>query len=149
MNICLLLIGSIFLLQHANAFLRNQKRMTRNKLESKSRLASLHLLSPEEDDPNRKRKINAISHPNPFSDFQPRQDPNDPLYTVFWKKCPECTTLLEEMEARGLRVVFIDGQAIFDIIWDEPLVYKNEELLTEWFSGNQGSPFVSPPPPFR
>ena len=134
MNICLLIIGSTLLLQRANAFLRNQKLVTKTKTESKSRLASLHLLSPEEDDPNRKKKIDILSQPNPFSDFQLRQDPKNPLYTVFWKKCPECTKLLEEMEARGLRVVFIDGQAIFDIIWDEPLVYKNEEVLAGWFN---------------
>ena len=130
MNLCLLLIGSTLILQRANAFLRNQKLVT----ESKTRLASLHLLSPEEDDPNRKKKMTILSQPNPFSDFQPRQDAKHPLYTVFWKKCKACTELLAEMEARGLRVVFIDGQEIFDIIWDEPLVYKNEEVLVGWFN---------------
>jgi hypothetical protein len=123
-----LLFGlSTLFLQYTNAFLARK-----TIIKSKTRL-SLVLLTPE-DDPNRKKKIEILSQPNPFSDFQLRQDPKNPLYTVFWKKCPECTELLAEMEARGLRVVFIDGQEIFDIIWDEPIVYKNEEILTGWFN---------------
>ena len=104
----------------------------------KKKLFQNHLASficfPEEDDPNRKKKINILSQPNPFSDFQLRQDSNHPLYTVFWRECPECSKLLEEMEVRGLRVVFINGQEIFNIIWDEPIVYKNEEVLVGWFN---------------
>jgi len=129
MNLFLLLSLSILLVQYTNAFLaRKSIIQTRTSL-------SLVLLSPE-DDPKRKKKIDILSQPNPFSDFQPRQDPDDPLYTVFWKKCRECTELLEEMEANGLRVIFIDGEAIFDIIWDEPIIYKNEEILIGWFSGH-------------
>ncbi len=130
MNLFLLFGLSILFLQYTNAFLA--RKVTGTIFHSKTRL-SLVLLSPE-DDPNRKKKIDVLSTPNPFSEFQPRQDPNYPLYTVFWKKCPECTELLEEMEARGLRVVFINGQEIFDIIWDEPIVYKNEEVLVGWFN---------------
>ena len=131
MNLFLLFGLSILFLQYTNAFL---VRKTQIKLKSKSNThLSLVLLSPE-DDPNRKKKIDILSQPNPFSEFQLRQDPNHPLYTVFWKKCPECTKLLEEMEARGLRVVFINGEEIFNIIWDEPIVYKNEEVLVGWFN---------------
>ena len=143
MNPFLLFVVSILFLHKTGAFLIRTPSI--QKRESMTRL-SLLLLSPEEDDPNRKKKIDILSQPNPFSEFQPRQDSDNPLYTVFWKKCPECTKLLEDMEARGLRVVFIDGQAIFDIIWDEPIVYKNEEILLGWFSGNQGSPDA---PPFQ
>ena len=131
MNLFLLFGLSILFLQYTNAFLA-RKIKSIQQIKSKTRL-SLVLLSPE-DDPKRKKTIEFLSTPNPFSEFQPRQDPQNPLYTVFWKKCPECTELLEEMEARGLRVVFINGEAIFDIIWDEPIVYKNEEVLVGWFN---------------
>jgi len=161
MNHFLLFTVSILFLQNNIHAFRTIKPIIKNKHDSTTRLASI-LLIPPEDDPKRKKKIDILSQPNPFSEFQPRQDPNYPLYTVFWKKCRECTELLEEMEARGLRVVFIDGQAIFDIIWDEPIVYKNEEILVGWFdiyeeifyekgtnSNAQAPPFVSKPPPFQ
>jgi hypothetical protein len=105
---------------------------TGNLVEFFNGIYSLQLLSPE-DDPNHKKKTDILFTPNPFSEFQLKEDPDHPLYTVFWKRCDECTKLLEEMEAIGLRVVFIDGKEIFDIIWDEPIVYKNQQVLVGWF----------------
>ena len=61
-------------------------------------------------------------------------NPNHPLYTVFWQKNEKCTELLEEMEANGMQVYFIDGTDVFaNILWDEPIIYKNEGILSGWF----------------
>jgi hypothetical protein len=130
MNAILLFTVSILFLHSFTSFLTR-----RTPIKNKTRL-SLILLSPEDQDP-KKKKLNLDWESNWEMEIEReremKQQETDPLYTVFWRECHECTKLLQEMEDRGMRTFFVNGEELFDMMLDEPFVCKEEQILDGWF----------------
>jgi hypothetical protein len=138
MNAFLLFTASILflhLLPGISSFLTRRIPINKNKKLLKTRL-SLVLLSPDSEDP-KKKKLN-LDWENNWEmeierEMQMKNQENNPLYTVFWRECHECTKLLQEMEDRGMRTFFVNGEDLFDMMLDEPFVCKEEQILDGWF----------------
>jgi hypothetical protein len=88
----------------------------RNRILSKGSpsLYSLPVISPEDGDYNPFQ-----IHDTSFISC------SSPLYTVFWKECPECTELLNIMERNGMRHFFVNAKDLFDDDLEEPIVCKS------------------------
>jgi hypothetical protein len=140
MNSFLLFTVSILflhLLPGISAFLTRRIPINKNKKLLKTRL-SLTLLSPDPEDRDpKKKKLNLDWESNwemeIEREMQMKNQEKDPLYTVFWRECHECTKLLQEMEDRGMRTFFVNGEDLFDMMLDEPFVCKEEQILDGWF----------------
>ena len=136
MNAILLFTVSILFLHSLTSFLTRRTLINKNKNINKTRL-SLILLSPEDQDPKkRKPKLDWESNWEMEIEKEMQKQEtqeNDPLYTVFWRECHECTKLLQEMEDRGMRTFFVNGEELFDMMLDEPFVCKEEQILDGWF----------------
>jgi hypothetical protein len=96
---------------------------------------SLILLSSDEDPQKKKLNLDWENHweMEIEREMKMKNQEKDPLYTVFWRECHECTKLLQEMEDRGMRTFFVDGEDLFDMMLDEPFVCKEEQILDGWF----------------
>ena len=137
MNAILLFAVSILLLQKISSFLtRRMIPIKQNKKILKNTQISLTLLSPDPEDPQ-KKKLN-LDWENGWEmeierEMKMKNPEKDPLYTVFWRECHECTKLLHEMEDRGMRTFFVNGEDLFDMMLEEPFVCKEEQILDGWF----------------
>jgi hypothetical protein len=141
MNSFLLFTVSILflhLLPKVSAFLTRRIPINKNKKLLKNTQLSLVLLSPDPEDRDpKKKKLNLDWESNwemeIEREMQMKNQEKDPLYTVFWRECHECTKLLQEMEDRGMRTFFVNGEDLFDMMLDEPFICKEEQLLDGWF----------------
>jgi len=129
MNIPLLFTVSILFLHSLKGISSFLIRRTQNLLTKNKTRLSLILLSPDPEDPKKKK---------PHVDWESTWEmqiemKTGPLYTVFWRECHECTKLLHEMQDRGMRTFFVDGKDLFDMMLDEPFVCKEEQILDGWF----------------
>ena len=139
MNALLLFTASILFLHSLKGISAFLTRRTQNlPTKNKTRL-SLILLSPDPEDRDPKKKKPHLDWESNWEmeierEMQMKeQQEKDPLYTVFWRECHECTKLLQEMEDRGMRTFFVNGEDLFDMMLDEPFICKEEQLLDGWF----------------
>ena len=151
---CLMTIYVALFLLENNSFLVKINRSwltsgwkTRNKHTILCCRKYTTLPYPEEEDEDPDDKINNISkimQENGFvysihsidNDTDSGELTEDnPFYTLFWNKCPDCDELVKEMERRKLRFIFIDGRVDEYLgIFDEPLLYKNDEYIDGMFA---------------
>jgi len=137
MNELLLFTVSIIFLHSLKEISSFLIRRTKNlPTKNKTRL-SLTLLSPDPEDP-KKKKLYLDWESTWEMEIEKEMEKQEtqekgPLYTVFWRECHECTKLLQEMEDRGMRTFFVDGEDLFDMMLDEPFVCKEEQILDGWF----------------
>jgi len=154
---CLLTIYIALFLLENNSFLVKINRSwltrgwkTRNNKTLLCCRKYTELLYPEEEDegPNDENQDNAenlskIMEENGFvytihgvdNDNDTELTEDNPFYTLFWNKCPDCDELVAEMERRKLRFIFIDGRVDEYLgIFDEPLLYKNDEYIDGMFA---------------
>ena len=142
---------ALFLLEN-NSFLVKIKRswLTRNKKNTRLCCRKYTtLLYPEEENPNdenqdKAENLSKLMQENGFvysihgidNDTDNAELTEDnPFYTLFWNKCPDCDELVKEMERRKLRFIFIDGRVDEYLgIFDEPLLYKNDEYIDGIFA---------------
>jgi len=138
MNVLLLFTVSILFLHSLKSISSFLTRRTQNlPTKNKNTQLSLTLLSPDPKDP-KKRKTHFDWESTWEMEIEREMEKQetqekDPLYTVFWRECHECTKLLQEMEDRGMRTFFVDGEDLFDMMLDEPFVCKEEQILDGWF----------------
>jgi hypothetical protein len=136
MNAILLFTVSILFLHTLKSISSFLTRRIPTK-KNKTRL-SLILLSPDPEDQDPKKKKLNLDWENNWEmeierEMKMKTQEKDPLYTVFWRECHECTKLLHEMEDRGMRTFFVNGEELFDMMLDEPFVCKEEQILDGWF----------------
>ena len=133
MNTILLFTVSILFLHSLKGISSFLTRRTQNlPIKNKTRL-SLILLSPDPEDPKKKKTYLDWESTWEMEIEKEENQEKDPLYTVFWRECHECTKLLHEMEDRGMRTFFVNGEDLFDMMLDEPFVCKEEQILDGWF----------------
>jgi hypothetical protein len=97
-------------------------------------IKSIETCYPDDDNENKKKKLikKMIGDELYFANFETIYK-NE--YTLIWYNCNECRQLLDVMDKLKLSNIYINGESFFNIDYFEPLLFKNDEFVSDNLDG--------------